>query len=520
MDLESALSELGVPRPVSLAAVLRYTGVSPRRKIPRDADSIVIASRPSAARPRPPRPTTAAPSPHLTILGGGPAGLGAAFYALERGIPFALFERAAELGGLCRTYSFGEHRYDSGAHRFHDRDREITADVQRLLGADLVRVHSPSQIYDRGRFFDFPPTPLNWLLGRGIGEAAQIGAEILKARWRPRPERSFEDLATNRYGRRLGEPLLISYTEKLWGLPAGALAPDVATRRLAGLGLRSLLFEILLPRRRRAHLDGSFLYPLSGYGEIATRLAARLPADRVATAHEIAGFDCAGGAIRGIRFVGSPAVAVPGRVLSTLPLTVMVRCLGNALPAAARRAAAQLRFRHVRLVFLRLDVARHSRNATIYLPDPRLAASRLSEPKNRSPALAPAHETPQRGALPCSTGDALHELDGGLLAERVVSELAGIGILDPRTVLASETRMLWNAYPVYSLDYAEHVKTIREALAEIENLDVLGRGGLFWYSHLHDQLRGAKDYVGSLRERDAPQPASIAPHILRSASRL
>jgi protoporphyrinogen oxidase len=198
----------------------------------------------------------------------------------------------------------------------------------------------------------------------------------------------------------------------------------------------------------------------------------------------------------------------------------MVRCLGNALPAAARRAAAQLRFRHVRLVFLRLDVARHSRNATIYLPDPRLAASRLSEPKNRSRAMAPANETGLLVEVPCSTGDALHELDGGLLAERVVSELAGIGILDPRTVLASESRMLWNAYPVYSLDYAEHVKTIREALAEIENLDVLGRGGLFWYSHLHDQLRGAKDYVGSLRERDAPQPASIAPHILRSASRL
>jgi protoporphyrinogen oxidase len=482
----------------------------------------VIASRPIASRPIAGRGPSeaAAPAPHLTILGGGPAGLGVAFYALRRGIPFSLFERAPELGGLCRTYRCGEHRYDSGAHRFHDRDPEITADVQRLMGEELLRVSSPSQIYDRGRFIDFPPTPLNWVRGRGIGEVAQIGAEILKARWRPRPERSFEDLATNRYGRRLGEPLLISYTEKLWGLPAGALAPDVATRRLAGLGLRSLFFELFLPRRRAAHLDGAFLYPRSGYGSLAERLAARLPADCLAAAHEVAGFDCDGGSIRAVRFAGRPAIAVPGRVVSTLPLTALVRCLGDALPAAARRAAARLRFRHIRLVFLRLGIPRHSRNATIYLPDPRLAASRLSEPKNRSSAMAPENETSLVVEVPCSTGDALYDLEGGLLAERVVSELAGIGMIEPRTVLATETRMLLNAYPVYSLDYAEHVETIREALAQIENLDVLGRGGLFWYSHLHDQLRGAKDYVGSLEERAAPLPVSISPHILRSARKL
>jgi protoporphyrinogen oxidase len=462
------------------------------------------------------------PAPHLTVLGGGPAGLAVSFYARERAIPFALFERAAELGGLCRTYRCGEHLYDSGAHRFHDRDPEITLDLRRLMGDELSRVHSPSQIYDhdRRRFIDFPPTPLNWVRGRGIGEVARIGAEILKGRWQPRPERTFEDLATNRYGRRLAQPLLISYTEKLWGLPAGALAPEVATRRLAGLGLRSLLLELLLPRRRRAHLDGSFLYPRRGYGSLTARLAASLPEDCLHPAHEVTGLDCDGRAIRAIRFAGRPPVAVTGRLVSTLPLTVLVRCLGHALPAAARRAAARLRFRHIRLVFLRLGIPRHSRNATIYLPDPRLAVSRLSEPKNRSPAMAPEHETGLVVEVPCSTGDAVCELDGELLAERVVGELAGVGLLEPRAVLGHETRMLHNAYPVYSLDYAEHVAAIGEALAEIENLDLLGRGGLFWYSHLHDQLRCAKDYVRSLETPAASLPASMPAHILRSARKL
>lgn len=32
-------------------------------------------------------------------------------------------------------------------------------------------------------------------------------------------------------------------------------------------------------------------------------------------------------------------------------------------------------------------------------------------------------------------------------------------------------------------------------LQAVRNLDLLGRGGLFFYSHLHDQLRLGREYV-------------------------
>ena len=64
-----------------------------------------------------------------------------------------------------------------------------------------------------------------------------------------------------------------------------------------------------------------------------------------------------------------------------------------------------------------------------------------------------------------------------------------------------------NAYPVYARGYADHVSTIRAALEPIANLDTLGRAGQFVYSHLHDQLRYAKDYVQALtKTEDAPAP--------------
>ena len=43
------------------------------------------------------------------------------------------------------------------------------------------------------------------------------------------------------------------------------------------------------------------------------------------------------------------------------------------------------------------------------------------------------------------------------------------------------------------------VKVMAEAISKISNLDTIGRAGSFYYSHLHDQLRLAKDYVAALR---------------------
>ncbi len=457
----------------------------------------------------------------VIILGGGPAGLAVALYAHRAGIPFVLFERGAELGGMCRTLECGAHRYDCGAHRFHDRDAEITRDVRALLGDELAAVHAPSQIYDGGRFIDFPPSPLNWVLGVGAYEAVRVLAELVAARVRPQAERSFEDYAINRYGRRLGKRLLLDYSEKLWGLPAAELDPGVATRRLSGLGLRSLVVELLLPHRKSVHLDGAFLYPRAGYGTIATRIAASLPRQCIRTRHEVTGLECTGGRVRAVRFADRPPVEVDGRLVSTLPASLLVRFLGDALPPSTHEAAARLRFRHLRIVFLRLGVPRCSRNATIYLPDPRLCVSRISEPKNRSAAMAPEHETALVAEVPCSTGDPVHGLDDAALAERVIDELAGVGLLDRRSVREWRHHLLPNAYPVYALGYAEWLRRLDDALTSFDNLDVLGRAGLFFYSHLHDQLRLAKNYVRTLGERTrATQPESMSPHMTTSASRL
>ena len=414
---------------------------------------------------------------------------------------------------MCRTLRYGEHLYDCGAHPFSDRDREITRDLVELMGEDLLTVDAPSRVWDRGRFINFPPTPLNVLLSCSFGEAGRIGLELMRVRWRPQSCVSFQDFAVSQFGETLSRRLLLNYSEKLWGMPADQLSPDIATRRLRGMTLRSLLLELIVPGRETTHIDGKFLYPRRGYGQIIDTLKGGLPAESLRTGCEVARLECRGGTVTHIHFASGHAVATLGRVVSTLPIILLVKFLGDQMSPEAHRIAKSLRFRQIRLIFLRLRRPRISAYASIYIPDPALCVSRLYEPKNRSSAMAPADETSLVVEAPCFAADSIYRMSPEALAAEVIGELAQLNLLDPREVVDWKHHLLADAYPVYTRNYAREVRAVREALARIVNLDIIGRAGLFFYSHLHDQLRFGKDYVEKFlvcatRTEDAPAIAA------------
>ena len=378
----------------------------------------------------------------ITILGGGPAGLGLAFYAHRAGVPFVLLEASSDLGGMCRTFRCGEHLYDCGAHRFHDRDPEITRDVFELLGDSLRRVDAPSAVRDRGRFIDFPPTPLNALFAYGLRGAGRIGLDLVRSLRRRRgPAASFEDLAIATFGETLARRILLNYSAKLWGLPPDQLSPDVATRRLRGMTLRSLIHEVVSPRQRVSHVDGSFLYPRRGYGEIVDALTRALPPESIRLRCEVVALQSRGGVVTQVVCSGGRTVEKPDRIVSTLPLPLLVRLLADALPDEARAAAGRLRLRHVRLIFLRLGTRSLSDYASIYVPDPAFCVSRIYEPRNRSAEMAPEGETSIVAEVPCFPGDDAERLADEDLANKVVEELAALGLLNPADVVE------WRAPP-------------------------------------------------------------------------
>lgn len=432
------------------------------------------------------------------ILGGGPAGLAAAVFLHRAGFDFELFEGAPQVGGLCRTFTFEGHRYDSGAHRLHDKDPEVTSFLKQLMGEALRPVSRPSRVLMDGKLVEFPPTPFEMLTSVGLSKACRIAFEVVHGRVRRSDAVTFADFATRSFGKTLAESFLLNYSSKIWGLPADQLSPAIATRRLAGMNLRTLLTELVMPASKSKHLDGEFLYPEGGFGRIVETLAEALPPEKIRTGCRVLGMECENGKIRAIKLEGGRYSPVSGTVVSTLPLSLMVQFLQDSLPRHIMDLARSLRFRDVRTVFLRLNQSAFSENASIYVPNRDLTIARIYEPKNRCSSMAPMDETGIVVECPCFPEDPVGGLSDCELAQRVVDELNSLGLINPKKVLGWDHKLLKNAYPVYSLGFHDIVEEILESLKPISNLHMLGRNGRFHYSHLHQHLRFAMDFVSNL----------------------
>lgn len=431
----------------------------------------------------------------LTILGGGPAGLAVGHYAARRKIRFTIIEAAATAGGNCRTLSHGGFRFDTGAHRFHDKLPDVTADMTTLLGSKLRHVDVPSQIFYDGKFLDFPLAPLNVLGRLGTPDAARAIASFLRDRRPGTKPRTFADFAIGTYGRFLAERFLLSYSEKLWGVPADQLLPTVSGGRLSGLTLRNALIETLTRHTVKSrHLDGSFYYPATGIGAITGALAESLPDGALQLEARVTAIHGAAGRIAEIEVNGAQSI-VPDTVVSTLPIDLLTRLL---LPAQGTPATPSLRYRHVVLVVLCLDVPRVTEGATVYFPEPHFPFTRAAEPKNRSPDMAPANQTCLAIEWPCFDDDAVWSDDSGRIAAHTAALLSDAGIIRADQVIDHVCHRLPRAYPVLDIGSAEIVAGLTEALARFENLRLIGRNSLFSYIHVHDLMGQAKRLVDGL----------------------
>jgi protoporphyrinogen oxidase len=433
---------------------------------------------------------------HIAILGGGPAGLATGFYARKDNIPFTIFEVSDHAGGNCITFTHGEFRFDSGAHRFHDKIPEVTAEMKALLGHDFQKIDAPSSIYFKGRFIDFPLSPLNLLRKLGIPTFCRAGIELLAARLsRTGKNGSFQNFAVRTYGRSIAEFFLLGYSEKLWGLPSTMLSPKIAGSRMKGLDLKAFIIEALQGQKAKTeHLDGAFYYPSLGIGTISEKLAEVCGEDSVRINARITGVIHDGKRIRSIEVNGSEEIATEF-VVSTLPLDRFLNMMRPAPDDETLEFSNSLRYRSILLVAFFLNKEKVSGNASIYFPDRDIPFTRIHEPRNRSLKMSPPGKTSLIVEIPCQQNDSTWEMSDEQLVFLVKSKLVQAGLIEEREIIGFATRRMPYAYPVLERDFEEKIRTINIFLNRFENLAFSGRNGRYVYGHVHDMMDMGREIV-------------------------
>jgi protoporphyrinogen oxidase len=214
--------------------------------------------------------------PPFVILGGGPAGLAAAFKLAQRGFTdVTVFERGAAVGGNAGSFVIDGIPVDFGSHRLHPvTPPDVMGDIRRLLGDDLLDRPRHGRIRLRGRWVHFPLKPLDLLTRLPPAFMAGVVADAVRKPFAGDPSvPSFASILERGLGRTICRDFYFPYAQKIWGMPPDALDPEQAKRRVSSGSIGKMVGRVLgaIPGLKKPGA-GRFFYPKYGYGQISDAL--------------------------------------------------------------------------------------------------------------------------------------------------------------------------------------------------------------------------------------------------------
>ena len=434
----------------------------------------------------------------LHILGGGPAGLSTAYFAKEKNIPFYLYESDNKVGGNCKTLSFDDCKYDTGAHRLHSKNSIALETVKSLIGKDLAVVNAPSKIFLNSKMINFPLDPKSFLTDFTFYEAIKILYENTYNLFsKSKNDQSFKDSAYRKYGKTVSDKFLINYTEKLWGTSSSLLHKEVTGDRFNNLTPILILKSIFnLQKSKVKHFEGDFLYPKKGYGQIFDEMM-KIVKDSVRVDSKVESIHSKNNIIQKI-ILSNGNVIDTEFVISTLPLNFFIKTLKPNLPDKIIKMSDKLKFRNLRLAIYTLSCDYFSKNASLYFPEKNIPFTRIYEPKNRSISMAPKGKTCIVVETPYSAGDDIYNLNDDEFLKKIQADLVKYNIVNKNLFLNSSSLIMTNAYPVITKESKIYLESINEHLGAFKNLKVVGRNACFKYLHTHHIIKDAYRKVNQL----------------------
>lgn len=432
----------------------------------------------------------------VIIIGGGPAGLTAAYELCKAGVASEVIEQASTVGGLAKTINHKGFRFDIGGHRFYTKV-ETAAQIWRevLPARDFLRRKRLSRIYYNKKFFHYPLRASSLLFNLGWWNGCLIILSYLQARMFPsKSELTFEEWVTNRFGKRLYSIFFKPYTEKVWGIPCDQITSEWASQRIKGLSLAVALKDMFTREKKNGRgamvktLLNEFEYPRLGPGMMWESMA-KLVQERGGAIHletRVEKIYWSGDTVQAIEVSaqGRKEVLRGKHFISSMPIRELVNKLSPVPPASTCAAANKLQYRDFLIVVLIINRRDIFPDNWIYLHDSTVKVGRIQNFKNWSPDMVP---DPNKTCLGleyfCFEGDGLWGMSDEELIALGKREVESLGLIEGAEVEEGKVVRVRKAYPVYDSTYRESLQTVRQFLGGLSNLQLVGRNGMHKYNN-------------------------------------
>ena len=171
----------------------------------------------------------------ITILGGGVAGVVAAYHLAQGGAKVTLVERSAQLGGLMRSMEVGGHIYDIGAFIF-DKNNAFINTFPGLREIFHETDHLNQVITVNGKLDWYPFSLKGYISDRGYTSLVVVAAQILYAKFRDRKREDLLQYIRYYIGSKLYEETgLRSYIERLYRTTDDTVGVEFGYQRLQSI---------------------------------------------------------------------------------------------------------------------------------------------------------------------------------------------------------------------------------------------------------------------------------------------
>lgn len=431
----------------------------------------------------------------VVVIGGGPAGLTAAYELCKVGIQSIVLEKDNMVGGISRTVDYNGYHFDIGGHRFFTKVKAVDDMWQEVLNRDFLRRSRLSRIYYDKKFFHYPLRPLNALFGLGLWNSFLVFLSYINAQLFPdNSDKTFEQWICRRFGRRLYEIFFESYTEKVWGVPCQEISAEWAAQRIKGLSLMTALKNALSNQNSDnkgaviTTLIDAFDYPKQGPGMMWRAVAdiVQSKGSEVWLGSEVGKISWTDNRVDAVVIKSSGHQRLVGGTdfISSMPIRELIQKFEPTVPVEVLKAANSLNYRDFVTVALIVNKRDVFPDNWIYVHDPDVKVGRIQNYKNWSPYMVPDPEKTCLGLeYFCFEGDELWTMPDQELIELAKRELEALELVHPFEVEDGTIVRMPKAYPAYDATYRESLHTIRQFLNRIDNLQVVGRNGMHKYNN-------------------------------------
>ena len=440
--------------------------------------------------------------PHVVVLGGGPAGCGAAYQLRRTGkATVTLLERQDVVGGNAGSFQWGGQWLDYGSHRLHHTVApEILADIKAMLGDDFGDFPRHGRIRLRGKWLHFPIQTLDLLKRLDKGFAFGMARDMVKRKLaKPDEGSTFASVLLANLGPTMCHHFYFPYARKLWGREPEVLSGIQARKRVTAGSFGKLVKRLIKPVG-----GGKYYYMRQGYGQISRAYAERAASSGAEIALGWGASRVERSADPGYTWTVTAEHGTQRRTIqadhiwSTIPITLLAKITHPAPDARVLGAAQDIGFRAMVLVYVQLPVQQYTTTDAHYFPESNVRVTRLSEPKNYFRLTEPKGTTVLCAEYPCTGVDEIWSASDDELATLVAKDTLTSGIPLPAKPLDVHVRRLSQAYPVYLNGYEKPLGVLDDWAASQPNLLVYGRQGLFAHDNTHHALYMAYSAVNCL----------------------